>query len=112
MLTLVLLSLVLSLQAKRSTLYQDKPFGEFQSIKQLGCPPLSSALLLVMTVMCNADCSDKNNPRMSTENCNIRGQEDDLSCRADGATRDKLVMLATDLVGLGIVLAVYRIVSS
>ena len=49
---------------------------------------------------------------MSTENCNIRGQEDDLSCRADGATRDKLVVLATDLVGLGIVLAVYRAVSN
>ena len=50
-LTLVLLSLVLSLQAKRSTLYQDKPFGEFQSIKRLGCPPLSSTLVLVMTLM-------------------------------------------------------------
>ena len=24
---------------------------------------------------------DKNNPRMATENCNIRGEEDDLSCR-------------------------------
>ena len=60
------------------------------------------------------DCfvSDKNNPRMSTENCNIRGQEDDLTCRPDGATRDKLVMLATDLVGLGVVMAVYKIVSS
>merc|ERR1712183_1041707 len=80
-LTLILLSLLLSVQAKRSSLYEDKPF-------------------------------DKNNPRMSTENCNIRGQEDDLSCRADGATRDKLVILATDLVGLGIVLAVYRAVSS
>ena len=49
---------------------------------------------------------------MSTENCNIRGQEDDLSCRAGGATRDKLVMLATDMVGLGVVFTIYRIVSS
>ena len=71
-----------------------------------------SALCSAPCKDCNDDCSDKNNPRMSTENCNIRGQEDDLSCRADGATRDKLVMLATDLVGLGVVLAVYRIVSS
>merc|ERR1712183_184560 len=52
-LTLILLSLLLSVQAKRSSLYEDKPF-------------------------------DKNNPRMSTENCNIRGQEDDLSSLSAG----------------------------
>ena len=45
---------------------------------------------------------------MSAENCNIRGQEDDLTCRADGATRDKLALLASDLVGLAVVAAVYR----
>ena len=49
---------------------------------------------------------------MSTANCHIRGQEDDLSCREDGATRDKLVLLASDLVGLAVVMAVYKIVSS
>ena len=49
---------------------------------------------------------------MSTENCNVRGQEDDLSCREDGATRDKLVMLATDLLGVGLVVAVYKMVSN
>ena len=42
----------------------------------------------------------------------MRGQEDDLSCREDGATRDKLVMLATDLLGVGLVVAVYKMVSN
>merc|ERR1712110_1177812 len=43
--------------------------------------------LLVLTVTSRRDSFDdnkpfnKNNPRMATENCNIRGEEDDLSCR-------------------------------
>ena len=56
---------------------------------------------------------DKERPRrMANENCNIRGQEDDLSCRPDGATKDKLWVLAGDILGLGVVFAVYRIVSN
>ena len=50
--------------------------------------------------------------RMANENCDIRGQEDDLACRPEGEFRDKLWVLASDIVGLGAVWAVYRIVSS
>ena len=54
---------------------------------------------------------DKRRPRMANENCHIKGQEDDLSCRPNGETTDKLWLLASDVVGLGAVLIVYRYVS-
>ena len=56
--------------------------------------------------------SDKDRPRrLANRNCDIRGQEDDLSCREGGEIRDKLWMMAGDILGLGVVLTVYRIVS-
>ena len=56
--------------------------------------------------------SDKDRPRrLANRNCDIRGQEDDLSCREGGETRDKLWVMAGDIIGLGVVFTVYRIVS-
>ena len=56
--------------------------------------------------------SDKDDPRPSARNCDIRGQEDDLSCRPNGEVKDKLWILASDIVGLGVVCAIYKLVSS
>ncbi len=56
--------------------------------------------------------SDKDRPRrLANRNCDIRGQEDDLSCREGGEMRDKLWVMAGDILGLGVVFTVYRIVS-
>ena len=55
---------------------------------------------------------DKDDPRPSSMNCDIRGQEDDLSCRPNGEFKDKIWMLAGDILGLGVVCAVYKIISN
>jgi len=58
-----------------------------------------------------AQAYDRDSPRPSMSNCDIRGREDDLDCREGGEWRQKAWQVAGDLVGLGVLAAVYNYVS-
>ena len=64
-------------------------------------------------IIINIDNLETERPRrLSHQNCDIRGQEDDLACRPGQQTRDKLWSLAGDILGLGVVFTVYKFVST
>ena len=44
--------------------------------------------------------------------CDIRGREDDLDCKPGGELREKVWMLAGDMLGLGVVFYIYNIVNN